>query len=72
MALSGIIGTGTSTVELADLQGCDMLVLVGANPASNHPRLIHQLQAIREREAERERKRREQERTKPEPVEKDW
>ena len=49
VALSNTIGTGTSTVELADLAGCDLLILVGANPASNHPRLIHQLKAIRER-----------------------
>jgi molybdopterin-dependent oxidoreductase alpha subunit len=49
VALGNVVGTGTSTVELADLQGCDLLILVGANPASNHPRLIHQLQAIRKR-----------------------
>lgn len=49
VALGNTIGTGTSTVELADLTGCDMLILVGANPASNHPRLIHQLTAIRDR-----------------------
>ncbi|UCG71622.1 MAG: FdhF/YdeP family oxidoreductase [Chromatiales bacterium] len=49
VALGNTVGTGTSTVELADLTGCDLLILAGANPASNHPRLIHQLQAIRER-----------------------
>jgi molybdopterin-dependent oxidoreductase alpha subunit len=49
VALGNTIGSGTSTVELADLTGCDLLILVGANPASNHPRLIHQLQAIRDR-----------------------
>ncbi len=49
VALGNTIGTGTSTVELADLTGCDLLILVGANPASNHPRLIHQLKAIRDR-----------------------
>ena len=40
-ALHGTIGTGTSTVELADLDGCDTFFLVGANPASHHPRLMH-------------------------------
>lgn len=49
VALGNTVGTGTSTVELADLTGCDLLILVGANPASNHPRLIHQLKAIRDR-----------------------
>lgn len=49
VALNNAIGTGTSTVELQDLVNCDMVILVGANPASNHPRLIHQLKALRER-----------------------
>ena len=34
---------------LADLQQADCLLLIGANPASNHPRFIHQLTALRER-----------------------
>ncbi len=49
VGLTTTIGTGTSTVELADLQGCDLVFLIGANPASNHPRLIHQLKALRDR-----------------------
>lgn len=47
--LSQTIGSGTSTVELADLDGCDLIFVIGANPASNHPRFIHKLQACRER-----------------------
>lgn len=49
VALEHAIGTGTSTVELSDLAGCDLIFLIGANPASNHPRFIHQLKACRER-----------------------
>lgn len=49
VGLNSTIGTGTSTVELSDLKGCDLFFLIGANPASNHPRLIHQLKALRER-----------------------
>lgn len=49
VGLGSTIGTGTATVELADLKGCDLVFLIGANPASNHPRLIHQLMAVRER-----------------------
>jgi molybdopterin-dependent oxidoreductase alpha subunit len=49
VALDRTIGTGTATVELEDLAGCDLILLVGANPASNHPRFIHQLKACRER-----------------------
>ncbi len=41
--LASSIGTGTATVELADLAGCDFIFLLGANPASNHPRFIYQL-----------------------------
>lgn len=49
VGLKTTLGTGTSTVELDDLAECDLFFLLGANPASNHPRLIHQLKGIRER-----------------------
>lgn len=51
-ALSSSIGTGTATVELADLKGADCIFLAGANPASNHPRFIYELAACRERGGE--------------------
>jgi len=49
VALEGTIGSGTSTVELEDLTGCDLIFVIGANPSSNHPRFIHQLKACRDR-----------------------
>ena len=49
VGLKSTIGSGTSTVELDDLAHCDLFFLIGANPASNHPRLIHQLKGIRDR-----------------------
>ena len=49
VALASSIGTGTATVELADLDRCDLIFVIGANPASNHPRFIHKLKACRER-----------------------
>jgi molybdopterin-dependent oxidoreductase alpha subunit len=49
VALGPMIGTGTSTVELEDLTGCDAIFVIGANPASNHPRFIHKLKACRDR-----------------------
>ena len=49
VGLETTIGTGTATVELADLKLCDFVLVIGANPSSNHPRLIHQLKAVRER-----------------------
>lgn len=49
VGLDSTIGTGTATVELADLGKCDFMLVIGANPSSNHPRFIHQLKGIRER-----------------------
>tara|TARA_A100001015_G_scaffold114965_1_gene127664 strand:- start:4088 stop:6325 length:2238 start_codon:yes stop_codon:yes gene_type:complete len=49
VGLAGTIGVGTATVELSDLDGCDCIFVIGANPASNHPRFIHKLQACRAR-----------------------
>lgn len=49
VGLHNSIGTGTATIELEDLDHCDLIFVIGANPASNHPRFIHKLQACRER-----------------------
>lgn len=49
VALKMAFGTGTATVELEDLTRCDLVVLLGANPASNHPRLMTQLANLRNR-----------------------
>lgn len=49
VGLGNSIGTGTATVELEDLDGCDLIFVIGANPASNHPRFIYKLRACAER-----------------------
>ena len=49
VGLGTTIGTGTSTVELEDLDRCDLIVVIGANPASNHPRFMHKLKGCRDR-----------------------
>jgi molybdopterin-dependent oxidoreductase alpha subunit len=49
VALADAIGTGTATVTLDDLGASDLALVVGANPASNHPRLITQLVELRRR-----------------------
>jgi len=49
VALASSIGTGTSTIELDDLSGCDLIFVIGANPSSNHPRFIHKLMECRNR-----------------------
>ena len=52
VGLGTTIGSRTATVELVDLDRCDLILLVGANPASNHPRLLHKLKACRDRGGE--------------------
>ena len=52
VALGQTIGTGTATVELADLKKSDLIFVIGANPSSNHPRFIHLLKQCRERGGE--------------------
>lgn len=49
VALKLSIGSGTATVDLDDLSYCDLVFLIGANPASNHPRLMTQLANLKER-----------------------
>ena len=49
VALGDAIGSGTATVVLDDLAQADCAVVIGANPASNHPRLITQLVELRRR-----------------------
>lgn len=49
VGLSESLGTGTATIQLEDLDHCDLFFLIGANPASNHPRLLTKLKNIRRR-----------------------
>jgi molybdopterin-dependent oxidoreductase alpha subunit len=46
VGLTSSLGTGTATVQLADVEHCDLFVLIGGNPASNHPRLLRTLMAV--------------------------
>ena len=48
-ALASVTGSGTATIVLEDLDGCDLVFLIGANPASNHPRLMKTLVELRRR-----------------------
>lgn len=47
VGLGMAIGTGAGTVRLEDLQHTDLFILIGANPSSNHPRLMRSLMEIR-------------------------
>jgi len=49
VALQRAIGSSTATVVLDDLEHADLAVIIGANPASNHPRLMTQLIDLRRR-----------------------
>lgn len=49
VGLASSIGNGVTTIRWEDLHHCDLYVLIGANPASNHPRLMRNLMEIRRR-----------------------
>ena len=49
VGLSSALGTGTATIVLDDLRHCDLVFLIGGNPASNHPRLMKLLMELRRR-----------------------
>lgn len=47
VGLSQAVGATTATVTLDDVEHCDLFVLIGGNPASNHPRLMRTFMQIR-------------------------
>lgn len=49
VGLTTVTGSGTATVVLDDIDGCDLVFLIGGNPASNHPRLMRSLMDVRRR-----------------------
>ena len=49
VGLASVTGSGTATVVLDDLEHCDLVLLIGANPSSNHPRLMRTLVEVRRR-----------------------
>ncbi len=49
VALDGIYGSPTGSITLEDIGQTDVVVIAGANPASNHPRLITQLVQLKRR-----------------------
>ena len=49
VALTRMLGNGTSTLVLNDLDRADLAIVAGANPASNHPRLVVKLVEMRAR-----------------------
>lgn len=49
VALSRVYGSGTSSVVLNDIANTDLVLVAGANPACNHPRMMSQLVSLRRR-----------------------
>jgi molybdopterin-dependent oxidoreductase alpha subunit len=49
VGLSSVTGSGTATITLEDLDHADLIFLIGANPASNHPRFMRTLVDLKNR-----------------------
>lgn len=49
VGLTASVGVGTATIVLEDLDKSDLVMLIGGNPASNHPRLMSNLMRLRRR-----------------------
>lgn len=49
VGLGSSIGSGTATIQYADLHRADLIFVFGANPASNHPRFVKVLLECRQR-----------------------
>lgn len=49
--LSTTLGTGKSTVSLAELENAELIVIIGQNPGTNHPRMLTSLEIAAKRGA---------------------
>jgi molybdopterin-dependent oxidoreductase alpha subunit len=47
VGLTSVLGVGTATVTLQDVESADLVFVIGGNPASNHPRLMRSLLMVR-------------------------
>jgi molybdopterin-dependent oxidoreductase alpha subunit len=47
VGLASVIGTGAGTITLDDMEQSDFVMLIGGNPASNHPRMMRTLMTVR-------------------------
>ncbi len=51
VALTAALGAGKATVTLEDLEGADVIVILGQNPGTNHPRMLSSLEIAKKRGA---------------------
>lgn len=47
VGLTSVVGSGTATLVLDDVDQADLIFVIGGNPASNHPRLMTTLANVR-------------------------
>ncbi len=47
-AMMGTLGTGKGTVTLADFYESDLIIILGQNPGTNHPRMLSALERCKE------------------------
>lgn len=52
VGLTSVLGTGTATIVLDDVEHADLVFVIGGNPASNHPRLMTTLKNVRRKKGE--------------------
>ena len=52
VALSAAVGVGKGTVSLADFELADLILVIGQNPGTNHPRMLTTLRAAAKRGAQ--------------------
>ena len=48
-ALTETIGIGKGSVSLADVEHADLVLVVGQNPGTNHPRMLSSLEKVKQR-----------------------
>ncbi|GAA2354698.1 FdhF/YdeP family oxidoreductase [Saccharopolyspora halophila] len=48
-ALTETIGVGKGSVSLADLENADLVLVIGQNPGTNHPRMLGSLEEVKQR-----------------------
>jgi anaerobic selenocysteine-containing dehydrogenase len=49
--LTEAIGIGKGTVKLDDFEKCDLIIITGQNPGTNHPRMLTALEHAKRRGA---------------------
>lgn len=52
VGLNSVLGSGTATLVLDDVEHADLVFVIGGNPASNHPRIMTSLANVRRRKGE--------------------